>query len=511
MNARRIILLLTVVLMIGFLLVPYSNSAAEKKLTIAIGMEPTTVDQSSSYLGSADYQVAQNYAEYLVYRTPSGDLKPGLASWKISPDGNEIEFALRKGIKFHSGDFLTAKDVAFSFDRGRVKSSTTRTRLASMEKFEVIDDYHFKIHFKTPDVTFIPNLGGPMIVSKSYYDRVGEDKFVKQPIGTGPYKLVRYVPGEYVDMERFEDYWGEKPSVKEVRFLFVPEDTTRLAKLKAGEVDFIAACPYPSVKDVQTNPGLKVIKFPTGHPSVSVVFSPQNPKVPWHDRRVRLAMAYAINCDTIIKNILQGIPDRYVFLAPYELGYDPELKHYPYDPKKARDLLAESGYPNGFDLKLYWPITGRVPMLREVTEAVASYFEAIGIRTKLMGEEFAASLARVRTSKGPDAEYVSIQNAGRAGSPDPSYYLNLFYGKEGGFSVYYNPEFEKVAAEAKATINDTKRAEVIKKAVRILLEDVPSIPIFNNVAVYAMKKNIDFKPTQKYNMDLVLVKDITTK
>ena len=510
MDKKRMGIFLAIVLIIGYLLIPYAESASTKKLIAAVGQEPTSVDQSLAGVGG-DYTIVENYAEYLIYKTPSGDLKPGLAtSWKISPDGKEIEFALRKGVKFHSGDPFTAKDIEFSFERGRAKNQTIKTRLRVMEKFETIDDYRFKIHFKTPDVTFIPNRGGPMIISKSYYDRVGEDKFVRNPIGTGPYKFVNYAPGEYVDIERFEEYWGEKPSVKEARFIFVPEDTTRVAKLKAGEVDIITSCPYPTVKDLEKSPGLKVIKLATSHPTPSIVFATRNPKTPWHDRRIRLAMAYAIDWASIIKNVYHDIPNHWAYLAPYELGYDPELKPYPFNPKKAKELLAEAGYRNGFDLTLYWIITGRFPF-REGAEAIAAYFEAVGIRTKLVGEEPVKNLSRHRASKAPEAEYVGFFSGARSGGVDPTVYLELFFSAEGGFSVYYNPELDKVVAEAKATLNDAKRGEWIKKATWMIHEDVASIPICNAVVVYATKKNIDFKPTQKHAMELVLVKDITIK
>jgi peptide/nickel transport system substrate-binding protein len=514
MSARRMIYVMMITLM-GAVSFGYSAqvlaAAPEKKLMVAVGQEPTSMDPSLCYT-TADFVVADNWTDYLIDKRPNGDLRPGLAtSWTVSPDGKVLEFILRKGVKFHSGDPLTTKDVEFSFERGRTKNPTVKTRLRSAERCEIIDDYRFKIHLKEPDVTFIPNRGFA-VVSKSYYDRVGEDEFVKRPIGSsGPYKFVRHVSGEYVDIERFEGYWGEKPSVKEARFLFVPEDTTRLAKLQAGEVDIINGCPYPSVREVEKSPSLKIIKFPADHPTCQVVFSTRNPRTPWHDKRVRLAMAYAIDCGAIIKNVLYGIPHRWAFLAPYELGYDPNLKPYPYDPQKAKELLAQAGYPNGFDLKLYWQITGWYPMSREVTEAIASYFEAVGIRTKLIGEEYTAALARFRASKGPDAEFVVYRGHGRAGGSDPSYFLDLFLSGDGGYSLYYNPELEKVIAEAKATVNDAKRAEVIKRAGRIIEEEVPAIVIFNMVPVYAMKKNIDFNPTKKHPHDLILVKDITIK
>jgi len=509
MGKRKMLFSLTTVLIIGFLSVPWARSAPAKKLMVAVGHEPGTMDQSLSSAG-ADSAVVENWADFPIYREPSGDLKPGIVtSWKMSQDGKEIEFTLRKGVKFHSGDPLTVKDIQFSFDRGKAKNPLTQSRLRSVERFEAIDDYHYKIHFKKPDVTFIPNRGGMAIVSKTYYDRVGEEKFVKQPVGTGPYKFVRHEPGEYVDIERFEDYWGEKPSVKEARFYFIAENTTRLAKLKSGEVDLIGNCPYPLVKEVEKSPGFKIIKLASNHPTVSVVFANRNPKTPWHDKRVRLAMAYAIDYDAILKNVLYDIPNHWVFLAPYELGYDPGLKHYPYDPKKARELLTEAGYPKGFDLKLYYRITGTYPMSAEVPEAVAAYFEAVGIRTKTIGEEYIPALSRQRAAKSPEAEYVGCFGHGRSGGVDPSSNLNIFYSKDGPFSVYYNEELEKIINEATAAINDNNRGELIKKAVKIIDEDVASIPIFNTVIVYGMKKNIDFKPTQKFALELLLIKDVT--
>lgn len=514
---RNVLLVLTIVLTMAPAFTLHFNSAslaasyAEKKVVIAIPQEPTTLDPSLVGTGP-DFVLVENWGEYLLATSQNGELKPRLVtSWKVSPDGKKVDFTLRKGVKFHTGDLMTAKDVEFSFNRGRTKNPMTRSALVLMESFEIIDDYHFRIQFKTPDVSFLPTQAGRVaIVSKSYYERVGEDKFVQQPVGTGPYKVVRSAPGEYFDIERFEDYWGEKPSVKQARFYFVPEDTTRIGKMKAGEVDLIVGCPYPSVRDMEKTPGLKVVRVESNHPSPSVIFSTRNPKVPWHDRRVRLAMAHAIDWNAIIKNLLHGIPNHWALLAPNELGYDPNLKPYSYDPKKARELLNEAGFSKGFEFKLYYPITGRIPMVREIAEAVASYLEAVGIRTKLMGEEFAALLARRRGSKGPDAEFVYIFSLPVAGGPTSTYFLSQSFTGEGGTSVYFNPDFETVISEARATVDDRKRAEMVKKAAKILYEDVALIPLFNMVSVYVMKESIDFKPTKFYT-DPIHVKDITVK
>ncbi len=163
MRTKANLICLMMILFIGLFLVPHSNAAPEKKLIIGAAQEPTSMDQSLAFSG-ADFNVTDNWGEWLIDKAPNGELKPGIAaSWTISPDGKTVEFTLRKGVRFHSGDPLTANDVRFSFERGIAKNSTTRTRLRSLERIEIIDDYHFKMHFKVPDVAFIPNRGVTVI------------------------------------------------------------------------------------------------------------------------------------------------------------------------------------------------------------------------------------------------------------------------------------------------------------------------------------------------------------
>ena len=447
----------------------------------------------------------------MLHRVPSGEIAPGLVTaWKIAPDGKKMECTLRKGVKFHSGDLLTTKDVQFSYERALAKNPSVKATLRSVERLEIVDDYRFNFHFKEPDVTFIPYLGAFAIVSKSYYERAGEETFSKQPSGTGPYRVAGYRPGEYVDLERFEGYWGKKPSVKKTRIYFVGEETTRISKLKAGEVDLISAVPFTTVKDIEKSPNFKMIKVATYHPTRSILFGVNNPKMPWHDKRVRLAMAQAIDYKSII-HILNDVPIHLPGLAPDELGYDPEVKPYAYDPKKAKALLAEAGYPNGFDVKFYWGVGGRVSMQQEIAEAVAGYWDAVGIRTKLVGEETAAMLARRKNSLKPDAEYVAIYTSGFAGGTDPTQPLNFYFSADSANPVFTTPEITKVIREARSTMDDKKRAELIKQAVRLVHDEVGIIPVINNVTVYAMKKNIEFNPTRGINFDYLLVKDMTFK
>jgi peptide/nickel transport system substrate-binding protein len=244
---------------------------------------------------------------------------------------------------------------------------------------------------------------------------------------------------------------------------------------------------------------------------MAVQFSTLNPNKPWYDKRVRQAMAYAVNADAIIKNILWGIPNRRPWLSPGVFGYDPTVQLYPYDPKKAKELLAEAGYPNGFEMKLYYAMGGRVPMQNETVEAIASYLGAVGIKVKLEGQENETFGATRKGAKKPTTDYIGYTSAGMPGSADPTLAAGLFFGCDGALSSYCNPELDKMIAEGRATINEAKRAEIIKRIVKILQEEVPTILIFNTVSVYGMRKSIDFVPTQRNNQDLMYVKDITVK
>jgi peptide/nickel transport system substrate-binding protein len=483
--------------------------AKEEVLTIACGQEPLSLDLSQ-YTSGNDRVVVENWSEWPLYRETGGKVVPGVASWKMTPDGKKIEFTLKKGVKFHSGDPLTTKDIQFGYERGKAKSSGVRTGTESVERIEIVDDYRFNVYFKSPDVFYIPLLGSIPVISKNYYDRVGEDVFTRQPVGTGPYKMVAYRPGEYVDIERFEDYWGKKPPVKKARIHFIGEDTTRISKLMAGEADLISAVPFTDVRELEKAPNFKVVKLATNHPTRSILFGVNNPKMPWADKRVRLAMALAIDCTSII-HTLNDVPIHLAALAPDELGYDPTVKPYPYDPKRAKALLAEAGYPNGFDVKFYYGIGGRVSMQQEIAEGVASYWEAVGIRTKLMGEETAASLARRRTAQKPDSEYVALYTASFAGGADPTQPLNFYFSATSPNPVYTTPEISKVIAEGRSTMDDKKRAVLIKKAIKMITDDVGIIPVINAVSVYAMKKNVVFTPTKGVNFDFLFVKDMAFK
>ena len=478
--------------------------AQARDLVIAYESDPDTLDLLSVRHGPTAIPVAINVMDYLCETKPSGELIPGLATeWKLSPDKLSLEFTLRKGVKFHSGDPLTTEDVLFSYNR--IKEKTRAPEFRWVKGIEAIDDYTFKVLFTRPDVLFLKSRGFP-IGSKKYYERVGEDRFIKEVIGTGPYKVKDWKAGSYLDLERFDDYWGKKPEIQKVRFRFVSEGTTRVSMLQAGEADMITSTPYPMV-DTLEQAGYKTVKLPA-HPTTQVQFQALNPNVPWYDKRVRLAIAHAIDGDAIVKNLFHGIPER-VWLSPWEVGYDPDLKLYEYDPEKSKKLLAEAGYTKGFEMPLYY-WAGRTTGQKETTEAVALYLNAIGIKCNIIGWEPVKMIEAIRTKwhGKKDAVYVGVATPPIANQVDPVNGLRTSYWSESTISLYDNPELDKVFLQAIQEFDDAKRAELIKKALRIIREDVATVPIWANVSVYAMKKDIEFTPTFRVMNAEVKVRDI---
>ena len=503
---------IVMIVFLGMALAVTANAAPQpqssQKVTVAMMAEPDTLDPTTTRFNVTSAPISNNLFERLVDLTPDGKCVPGIASWTVSPDGKIVEFTLRKGIKFHNGAPLTTKDVEFSHNRALKTNPTHQRAMRTLDRFEIVDDYKCRFIFKEPDVLFIPTRT-LAIVSKSYFDKVGEDEFVNKPVGTGPYKFVAWKLGEYIDIEANENYWGQKPQVKQARLRFVKEDTTRVSMLKTGEVDMIMSTPYPLVKEIESA-GFKTSRLPT-HPPTSIQFHNGNPDVPWYDKRVRLAIAYAIDGDFIVKNLFQGIPGRYARLSPGELGYDPELKPYPYDPKKAKELLAQAGFAKGFEMPLYY-FSGRIAGQKETAEAVSLYLAAIGITCKVQGIEAAQMLDKARAfHNDPKAVYVGLATVPMAHLPEPTEALATGYYSKQAMALYFNKDMDTLIEKIQTTMDDTKRGELIKQAIRMLHEDVATIQIFSATDVYAMKSTIEFTPTKKNREPLILIKDVRIK
>jgi Bacterial extracellular solute-binding proteins, family 5 Middle/Bacterial regulatory helix-turn-helix protein, lysR family len=316
--ALRLAIVITIAVVLGAVPAP---AQTYDHINIATNAEPDSLDMLTSIFPPVSFVVLRNVSETLWGYNNDGAIRRTVATWTIADGGKTITFHLRHGIHFQSGDELIAADIPFSFERMERNTPAFMRHARLVDKIEVFDKYTVRFTWKHPDVTLFDGMQ-LFLGSKAYFDRVGEHEFTRHLSGIGPYRIVDYSPGQYIDLKRFEGYYGPKPPLESARFYFIKDDETRVAKLKSGEADIIMDTPYPEVK-VLAEDGFKILKFPA-NPTVSVIFDLLSPQSPWHKLQVRQAIAHAIDDAAIVKGLFQGIPQRFPMLAPGEEGYDPK-------------------------------------------------------------------------------------------------------------------------------------------------------------------------------------------
>src|SRR5690242_18691097 len=349
--------LLALVLVVAVLAPSSAASAADGQITWAvhISLAPTWFDPAETPGLITPYMILYGLHDALVKPMPGQAAAPSLAeSWTVSPDGLVYEFALRRGVRFHNGDPLTAEDVKFSLERYRgAAAGTLKSYVASVE---TPDPLRVRIRLKRawPDfmMFYTASTGAGWIVPKKYVERVGDEGFKKAPVGAGPYKFVSFSPGVELVLEANEQYWRKPPSVKRLVFRVIGEESTRLAALKRGEVDIAYSIRGELAEDLQRTPGLSL--KPAVVQGVFCIYFPDqwDPKSPWHDVRVRRAASLAIDRKGTNDALTLGyskvsgnpiVPDGYDFF------WQPPPEAAEYDPDKAKKLLAEAGFKSGFD------------------------------------------------------------------------------------------------------------------------------------------------------------------
>jgi peptide/nickel transport system substrate-binding protein len=485
-----------------------AQAQSDKPFVVATGAEPDSIDITAGFFPPINYVILRNIDEALWDYNDDGTIRQTVATWDKSADGKTLVFHIKPGVKFHSGDEFVADDVVFGFQRLMAKTRPFARHGKYVDKIYAADRYTVHIDFKEPDVNFFDGTS-LFPASKAYYDRVGEKEFASHPNGIGPYEFVAYKPAAYFDIKAFPGYYGKQPEIKNVRFEFVGDSDVRVAKLRAGEADMIMDTPFPQVDTLQRE-GFRTVKLPA-NPTVSVEFDLLNPKTPWADVRVREAVAHAIDGDAIVKGLFHGVPERYPRLAPGEVGFDPTLKNYTYDPALAKKLLAEAGYPNGFKMPLY-SAGGNFYGFRETTEAVMLYLKAVGIDAQLMTIEGANGFEFIRkVQNDPSYELVSISGMPVANSGLPSLdALTLSYFSKSAYVLYKYPEIDNGIPAALRELDDAKRAEMIRKMEQFLYDQVASISLWDGMSVFAMKPDVRYQPIE-HRMPFLTLRNVSSR
>src|SRR5213594_988672 len=327
--------------------------AADGQLTWAvhISLAPTWFDPAETPGIVTPFMILYALHDAVAKPMPGKTMAPSLAeSWTVSPDGLTYDFTLRSGVKFHNGETVTAEDVKFSFERYR--GSANKALKDKVRTVQIVDPLRVRFVLREPWPDFLtfyasPATGAGWIVPKKYVEKVGDDGFKKAPVGAGPYKFVSFNPGVELVLEAFEGYWRKVPFVKRLVFRSMPDETTRAAALKAGDVDIVHLLSGPTAEEDKRSPGLRLAAAKP--PGVAFLDLPEkwDPKSPWHDRRVRLAASHALDRNGLNQAETLGLSRPTGSLIPRVLDFARVYKPPPYDPAQAKKLLAEAGYPNG--------------------------------------------------------------------------------------------------------------------------------------------------------------------
>ncbi|MBA2132735.1 ABC transporter substrate-binding protein [Capillibacterium thermochitinicola] len=470
------------------------KKAIENKVVVVIPQDPDYLDP---HLASAagTYEVMFNVYEGLLKPAPDGTLLPALAErYTVSADGLTYTFYLRPGVKFHNGQTVTTADVQYSLERlmGTRTGQPLSPFFVKVESVEVPDAARIILKLKEVDASLLSNLTTASIVPKDYQN------LNTQPIGTGPFRFVEYRPGQRVLLEKFDGYWqAGRPSLDQVEFRIIPDREAALIALKNGAVDI-----YPRIDINRTAELGEDFSVLQDEQNLVQILAMNLKRKPFTDPRVRQAVNHAIDKDELIDLAAFGYGTKLGSgLSPaMPAYYEPGLEDlYPPDPEKARQLLAEAGYPNGFRAKLTVP--SNYPFHVDTAQIIVEQLKKVGIEVEIELVEWAVWLQRVY--QGRDYEMTII---GLAGKLDPlpilirytSDYANNFFN-------YANAEFDRLYQQAAAESDEEKRATLYKKAQRILAEDAAAVFLMDPHYTVALRKEL-----AGYQMYPIYVQDLST-
>jgi peptide/nickel transport system substrate-binding protein len=462
------------VFLVVFAVAAPAAAAPEGQLTwgVHISLAPTWFDPAETQGLITPFLVLYAIHDAMAKAMPGNTTAPSLAeSWQVSSDGRVYDFTLRKGVKFHNGDPLTSEDVKFSFDRYKgAQFKALKERVAAVE---TPDALHVRFRLKNPWPDFLTFYtaasGAGWIVPKKYVEKVGDEGFKKAPIGAGPYKFVSFSPGIELVLEAFDGYWRKTPSVKRLVFKVIGDEATRLAALKRGEIDIVYSIRGELAEELQRTPGLTLKPTVIQSPQWVSMLDQWDPKSPWHDRRVRLAANLAIDRKAINDAIALGHSRLTYSIIPSTFDYYWQPPAYAYDPAQAKKLLAEAGYPNGFDAGEYYLDISYA----NVQEAVANYFQQVGIKTKLRPVERASHWANYQDKKYKNLAYTASGAFGNAATR-----LETFVVSGGAFVYGSYPEIDSVFKDQAAEMDRKRREALLQKIQQIVYEKTMFIPIW---------------------------------
>jgi len=491
-----------------------AGSASAESLTVGLAAAPSSMDPHFATTGQ-NQQLAMNLYDRLVHTDAEGQFVPGLATeWSVSEDRLTWTFKLREGVTFSNGSPFTAEDVVFSFERiPEVPNSPApfTQRLAAIESATAIDDHTLEIKTSQPAPGLVTDLSTIYIVSREVGDAESAD-FDRGTVafGTGPYKMVSYAPGERLVIARNENHWGDQVDFDEITIRFLDNAASRVASIQAGEVDFIDAVPPNDLERLEAMANVEVVSAPSSRliymgldqgdettPQVRAMDGSAMEN-PFLDRRVREALSLAINREAIVSRIQFGSGAPAGQFAPEGIfGHNPDIAAPGYDVDRARELMAEAGFADGFRLTVHGP-AGRYVNDADVTLAVGQMWSQLGIEAEVETLPF-----NVYSPAATQREYSAfLFSFGITTGESSLGYRNVLgtYDEERGWGSnnrfrYSNEEFDAALGAAFEAFDEAERESHLQEAARIAAEDVALIPLYWEGNNWAIREGLTFTPS----------------
>ena len=417
---------------------------------------------------------------------------PVLATkWEISEDKKTWTFHLRPNVKFSNGVPFTSKSVQFTLERllDQATGSPHRALFTVLERVETPDDLTAKIVTSVPFPDLLVNLAGTsfLMYEPDHTKKFSVKEYGRNPVGTGPFMLKEWISGDRVVFVPNPYYWGPPPKVSSIIYKPVPEGAARAAMLRTGEADIVVKIPPEEIKNLESDPNVNVLKLDSMY-QVSYELNVTKEDPPLNKKLVRQALNHAVDKEAIVKNILMGLGAPMV--SPFGPGiqYRATFEPYKYDPERAKKLLADAGYPNGFKLTLWTP-SGRYLKDKEVSEAVQSYLRAVGVQAEVKVWEWSPYVTAIRQDPAREAMLL-----GRA-TPGADYTATRLFSKGaiGQYNVtgFWHEKIEELLPKARASFDDKERTELYREIQRIVWDEAPWIFLHNQKAVVGTRKNIE--------------------
>jgi peptide/nickel transport system substrate-binding protein len=449
--------------------------AGQMTWAVHFTLAPRWLDPAESEGSITPFLTLYAVHDALLKPMPSGPSANSLAeSWTVSPNGLVYDFTLRKNARFHNGEPVTAEDVKFSFERYRgANAATFKERV---QEVRVLDARRIQFHLKEPWSDFITFYGttastAGWVVPKKYVEQVGDEGFKKAPIGAGPYKVVSFTPGVELQLEAFDGYWRKSPAVKKLIFRSLPDETTRAAALKRGDVDVAYFLNGPIAEEVRRTPGLRLMAVRSNTIFFLDFRGQWEAGSPWQDPRVRMAASLAIDRRAMNDAEQLGFGGLTGNVVPRTLDFALPIDADPYDPARAKRLLAEAGFPRGLDAGDFTI----APPYEGAGEAIANYLAAVGIRVKIRTMERAAFFSAWPQGRLKGLVFGGLGPAGNAATR-----LAILAVKGGPYTAGVLPEVQDLFERQARERDRKKREEMLHQIQRILHDKKIFAPIWEN-------------------------------